>query len=108
MSNAIDRLRNVIRRQHKALSTESSYVYWLRQYVTALKSLPGSLPSEQKLENFLTHLARGRDLAASTQNQAFNPILFFYNDPDPSTAGYGIPSAKADRPAWSAGAPGIG
>ena len=76
MSNAIDRLRNVIRRQHKALSTESSYVYWLRQYVTALKSMPSSLPSEQKLDNLLTHLARGRDLSASTQNLAFNAILF--------------------------------
>ena len=71
---AIERLRNVVRRQHKAIATEASYVYWLRHYVTALKAMPSSLSSEQKLENFLTHLARDRDLSASTQNQAFNAI----------------------------------
>jgi integrase len=77
---AIERLRDAMRHQHKALSTEDSYVYWLRHYVTALSTMPNSLPSEQKLENFLTHLARHRGLAASTQNQAFNAILFFYNE----------------------------
>jgi hypothetical protein len=80
LPNAIERLRDVLRLQHKAISTEDSYVYWLRRYVTALNTMPGSLTSEQKLENFLTSLARNRDLAASTQNQAFNAILFFYND----------------------------
>ena len=73
---AIERLRDVLRRQHKSLSTEDSYFYWLGHYVTALNAMPGSLPSEQKLENFLTHLARHRGLAASSQNQAFNAILF--------------------------------
>ena len=53
LPSAIERLRNVVRRQHKSLSTEDSYVYWLRHYVTALNSMPGSLPSEQKLGNFL-------------------------------------------------------
>jgi len=80
LPNAIERLRDVLRLQHKAISTEDSYVYWLRHYVTALNTMPGSLTSEQKLENFLTSLARNRDLAASTQNQAFNAILFFYNE----------------------------
>ncbi len=77
---AIERLRNVVRRQHKAIATEASYVYWLRHYVTALKAMPNSLPSERKLENFLTYLARDRNLSASTQNQAFNAILFFYTE----------------------------
>lgn len=80
LPNAIERLRNVIRRQHKSLSTESSYVYWLRHYGIALKTMPASLASEQKLENFLTGLARQRNLSASTQNQAFNAILYFYSE----------------------------
>jgi integrase len=80
LPNAIERLLNVLRRQHKAIATEASYVYWLRHYVTALKDMPNSLPSERKLENFLTNLARNRNLAASTQNQAFNAILYFYNE----------------------------
>ena len=63
-----------------ALATESTYVHWLRQYISALKSMPATLSSEKKLELFLTHLARHRDLSASSQNQAFNAILYFYKE----------------------------
>jgi integron integrase len=77
---AILRLREVIRRQHKALATEESYVHWLRHYMAALEEMPASLPGEQKLERFLTRLALERNVAASTQNQAFNAITFFYRD----------------------------
>jgi hypothetical protein len=34
--DAIERLRDVLRCLHKALSTEDSYVYWLRHFVPAL------------------------------------------------------------------------
>jgi hypothetical protein len=74
---AIDRMRQVIRRQHKALSTEDSYIQWLRRYMKALRQMPPGLSSEKKLETFLTDLARERDVSASTQNQAFNASLFF-------------------------------
>jgi len=79
-TRAILRLREVIRRQHKALATEQSYVHWLQHYIAALQGMPASLPSEQKLERFLTQLALERNMAASTQNQAFNAIAFFYKD----------------------------
>ena len=65
-------MREVIRRQHKALSTEESYIGWLRRYMKALRKMPEGLSSEKKLELFLTDLARHRDVSASTQNQAFN------------------------------------
>lgn len=77
---AICRLRDVVRRQHKAISTESTYVFWLRSYMLAIPGYPDGLTSEQKLERFLTDLARNRDLSAVSQNQAFNAILFFYRD----------------------------
>ncbi len=77
-TEAIQRLRDVIRRQHKALATEESYVHWLRRYMAAIRHLPNSLPSEKKVEWFLTALARRGNVAASTQNQAFNAILFAY------------------------------
>jgi hypothetical protein len=38
-----------------------------------------SWTTEQKMERFLTLLATGGGLA-STQNQAFNALLFFYRD----------------------------
>ena len=73
-------MREVIRRQHKTLSTEECYIFWLRRYMTALREMPEGLCSEKKLEQFLIGLARDRDVSASTQNQALNAILFFYRD----------------------------
>jgi hypothetical protein len=48
--------------------------------MAAIRRMPNSLSSEKKVERFLTDLARQRDVAASTQNQAFNALAFFYKD----------------------------
>ena len=69
-SQAINRVRQVLRRQHKALSTEDSYVFWLRRYIAALRGIPPELSSEKKVESFLAQLAQA-DISASSQNQAF-------------------------------------
>lgn len=79
-TQALERARQVIRRQHKTLSTEHTYLYWLRKYIAGVQSMPDVLASEQKLERFLTDLALCENVSASTQNQAFNAILFFYRD----------------------------
>ena len=79
-TQAINKARDVIRRQHKAISTEQTYLFWLRRYIAAIGQMPNELASERKLEWFLTELARRHDVSASTQNQAFNAILFFYKD----------------------------
>ena len=36
--------------------------------------------SKKEIESFLTHLAVNSKVAASTQNQAFNALLFLYRD----------------------------
>jgi integron integrase len=79
-SEALQQMREVIRRQHKSLSTEDVYLYWLGRYIAALRKMPDALPSERKLERFLTELALKHDVSASTQNQAFQAVLFFYKD----------------------------
>jgi hypothetical protein len=73
---AVARLAEIIRRKHLALATEHSYCAWLRRYCDYPKGLPSHLSSEQKLERFLTAPAQ-KDVAASTQNQAFNAIILF-------------------------------
>jgi hypothetical protein len=35
-AQAIERMCQVIRRQHKALSTEDTYIFWLRRYMQVL------------------------------------------------------------------------
>src|SRR5712692_8785053 len=76
---AVRRLAEVLRRKQLALATERSYCAWLRRYCDYLKGLPSHTSSEQKPERFLTHLAK-KGVAASTQNQVFNAIIFFYTE----------------------------
>jgi integron integrase len=76
---AVAKLTDVVRRKHLALKTERSYCAWLRRYCQHISILPAHLPSEQKLEHFLTALSK-TGITASTQNQAFNAIIFFYKE----------------------------
>jgi hypothetical protein len=63
-TQAIERMRQVIRRQHKALATEDACVLWLRRYMKALRQIPPELSSEKKMEEFLTDLAVEHDVSA--------------------------------------------
>jgi len=101
---AIQRAREVIRRQHKALATEDTYLFWLRRYIQALRAMPPELASEKKLERFLTDLARTREVSASTQNQALNAVLFFYRDVLGQPLG-NIDALRANRPVHERHAP---
>jgi integron integrase len=100
---AIQKLTDTARRKHFSLSTEQSYAGWLRRYCSYLAKLPASWPSERKLESFLSMLARD-DVSASTQNQAFNALLFFYQE----CLGHklsGVNSLRAKRAAFVRRAP---
>lgn len=105
-TQAIERARAVIRRQHKTLSTEQTYLHWLRRYMLALRSMPPELASEQKLERFLSELAVITDVSASTQNQAFNAVLFFYKDVLGAPL-KNVDALRAERPSHVRHAPGV-
>jgi len=76
---AVDRMSSVLRRKHLALATEQSYCGWLRRYCRFLHDVKPEGTTEQKMAAFLTQLAK-QQVSASTQNQAFNAILFFYRE----------------------------
>ena len=76
---ALEKVTEIMRRKHFALATQRSYCAWLKRYCHCLLKLPAHWSSEQKLEHFLTALAKD-NVAASTQNQAFNAVLFFYRE----------------------------
>ncbi len=61
------------------------------------RAYPPTLTSEQKLERFLTQLALTRDVAASTQNQAFSAIAFFHKDVL-GTALHDVDAPRTTRP----------
>lgn len=79
LKEALLRTGDVVRRKHLSRSTEQAYKAWIARYSKALRKYPEFWKSERKLERFLTDLAKG-DVAASTQNQAFNAIIFFYRE----------------------------
>ena len=79
IQHAIRLLRETCALQHLALNAEQSYVQWLGRYASFFKTrnLKTLETAEQKTEAFLTSLALS-DVSASTQNQAFNALLFVY------------------------------
>jgi site-specific recombinase XerD len=91
-------LRAVIRRQHLAHTTEESYVGWLRRYARFVSERSPEGTPELKMERFLTQLAQ-HDCSASSQNQAFNALLYFYRHALGVTLGK-VDSLRAKRPEY--------
>jgi integron integrase len=96
VEEATQKLRNIIRRKHLSLSTEDSYCHWLKQFCSYIRKLPPETSSEEKIEQFLTALAK-EEVAASTQNQALNALVFFYREAL-GVEVKGIDSLRAKRP----------
>jgi site-specific recombinase XerD len=98
INNAIRSLKEACALKHLALSTEKSYIHWLLRYAAFLKEQQPNPPNstEQKIEAFLTSLALD-GVSASTQNQAFNGLLFFYREILKQDLGT-INSLRARRP----------
>ena len=79
--NILDEMRDLLRRLHYSIHTERAYCDWVARYIRFhhLKEKVALLNEpEKKVEAFLTHLAVQGDVAASTQNQAFNALVFLY------------------------------
>ena len=76
--SAGDMMRRMLRLKQRSFRTEQTYMKWLRSFYVHVKpALPGEL-SDLHIKNYLSHLAADLDVAKSTQNQAFNAILFFF------------------------------
>ena len=74
----LNRTKATLRRKHYSIRTEKSYLRWIRQYLSFHNQRHPSEMGAKELETFLNYLALDRKVAASTQNQALNAILFLY------------------------------
>lgn len=74
----LNRTKATLRRKHYSIRTEKSYLRWIRQYLHFHNQRHPMEMGAGELEAFLNHLALDRRVAASTQNQALNAILFLY------------------------------
>jgi integron integrase len=77
------KLREAIRIKHYAYSTERTYIEWFQRfhkYLTTAKckNWEKDGADETDVRDFLSHLAVRQKVASSTQNQAFNALLFLF------------------------------
>lgn len=77
----LDEVREVMRRLHYAISTERAYCDWIKRYVRFHRFQSReelSAAGSREVELFLTSLAVEGRIAAATQNQAMNALVFLY------------------------------
>jgi len=75
---AFNGLENEIKLKHYSPKTLKSYSLWLGKFQTFTKSKPLDMLSDNDIKEFLTFLAVKKNVSASTQNQAFNALLFIF------------------------------
>jgi integron integrase len=74
----LDRVRHLCRLRHFSYRTEQCYARWIEQYLRFHGIRHPDTMGAAEVQQFLTHLAVERRIAASTQNQAFAALLFLY------------------------------
>jgi site-specific recombinase XerD len=104
-----DQFREVMRFHHYALRTEEAYLLWIRRYLKFHRGADQTGPQRgwrhpkemgpAQVREFLTHLALSADVAASTQNQALNALVFLYDQVLQSPLGDLGEVARVTRPA---------
>ena len=76
----LDQVRDKIRFKHYSLSSENTYLSWIKQFILYHgKRHPVDMGAAE-VEAFLTYLATQRQVSSSTQNQALSAILFLYRE----------------------------
>ena len=76
----LDQVRNTMQLKHLSRRTQDAYVHWIKRFILYNEKRHPSQMGETEIESFLTYLAVDEDVAASTQNVAFNAILFLYGE----------------------------
>jgi len=75
----LDQLRDAIRVRHYSIRTEKAYVDWCRRYILFHSKRHPADMGAAEVSAYMTHLAVNRKVAASTQNQALNALVFLYS-----------------------------
>lgn len=74
----MDQVREVLRYHHYGKRTEEAYMRWIKGFICFHNKQHPKDMGKAEIEAYLSHLAVKQHVAASTQNQAFNGLLFLY------------------------------
>ena len=64
----LDVVRDKVRFKHYSLSTEKTYIHWIKHYIFFHKKKHPIEIGKSEIEAFLTHLAVERKVSPATQN----------------------------------------
>ena len=94
----LDRVRELIRLKHYSIRTEQAYVSWIKRFILFHGKRHPQDMGKEEIEAFLSHLATDRNVSSSTQNQAFNALLFLYKQVLNKDLDEGINAVRAKKP----------
>lgn len=75
---AAESMQRMLRLRQRSYRTEQSYMAWLRAFCGYVRPVSPDCLDDSHIKNFLSYLASERRVSKSTQNQAFNALLYFY------------------------------
>lgn len=78
MMKIADQIREAVRLRHYSLRTEQTYVAWFVRFVKFHHMKHPEQMGADEVRAFLSDLAVNQDVAATTQNQALNALVFVY------------------------------
>jgi integron integrase len=73
-----EKMRQMLRLRQRALSTEKTYLTWVRSFRAFVQGKEPSRLEGRDLQDFISRLAVEKKVSPSTQNQALNAVVFFY------------------------------
>ncbi|GAA5170043.1 MULTISPECIES: integron integrase [Halomonadaceae] len=74
----MDRVKATMRVKRYSPRTEKTYCYWIRYFIRFHGTQHPASMGASEVHAFLEHLAVERHVAAATQNQALNALVFLY------------------------------
>ena len=75
----LEAVKTEVRTRHFSYRTETTYLDWVRRFIAFYDyANPRELDAPTAVKTYLDYLAVEREVAASTQNQALNALVFFY------------------------------
>jgi len=78
-TDILERLLVELRTRRYAIKTEQSYESWVTRFISFCGNREPKKLGGGEVVSFLQHLAVQRNVAESTQNQALNALVFFYD-----------------------------
>lgn len=83
MNDVLTEMKRLIRLRHYSYSTEQTYLDWAKRFFAYMaETEKGDLKGYggDDVKRFLSHLALKHKVSSSTQNQAFNALLFLFRE----------------------------